>query len=112
VHYEHHGFHERLSSDTEVGVYRIAQELVTNIIKHAQALTVNVQLLRNKDHLVLIVEDDGRGRHPDAGEGIGLLGMGDRARALHGHLILDSAPGKGFVTTLRVPLRSNEHIHV
>lgn len=111
VHYEHHGFHERLSSDVEVGVYRIAQELVTNIIKHAEARTVNVQLLRNKDQLILIVEDDGRGMHPDHGTGIGLLGMRDRARALRGHLILDSAPGKGFVTTLRVPLRTIELKH-
>ncbi|MFT3884328.1 MAG: sensor histidine kinase [Flavobacteriales bacterium] len=105
--YEHFGIDERLPAELETGVYRIAQELVSNIIKHARARNVSVQLLRNKGWLVLIIEDDGEGMDPTlASRGIGLLSINDRVRVLQGTVEFDSAPGKGTVVTLRVPWRT------
>ncbi len=103
--FEHFGLEERLPASVETGVYRIAQELVNNVIKHAQARNVQVQLLRNKGHLVLIVEDDGIGIDPErARNGFGMRSLRDRARVLHG--MLDIIPGadSGTIATLRVPL--------
>lgn len=103
--FEHFGLDGRLPVPVETGAYRIAQELVSNIIKHAQAHQVNVQLMRNKGHLILIVEDDGIGF--DQGgvrAGMGLSGLRDRARVLHGTFGISSTPGAGTVATLRVPL--------
>jgi signal transduction histidine kinase len=105
--FEHFGIDARLPADVEVGVYRIAQELVTNILKHADARTVNVQLLKNKGHLVLIVEDDGNGIGNGNGAGIGLLSMHDRARAMHGHIEFMKGPVRGTVATLRIPLNQS-----
>lgn len=103
--YESFGLEGRLPEHVETGVYRIAQELINNIIRHARASLVSVQLLRNKGHLVLIVEDDGIGFDPAAARaGLGLGSLRDRARALHGGLDIQSSPGSGTVATLRVPL--------
>lgn len=102
--FDHFGLDARLPQHVEVGVYRIAQELISNVLKHADARNVSVQLLRNKDRLVLIVEDDGKGIGPWAANGIGLLTMQDRARAMHGQLEIVRAPVQGTVATLRVPL--------
>lgn len=103
--FEHFGLDERLPASVETGVYRIAQELVNNIIKHAQARNVQVQLLRNKGHLVLIVEDDGRGIDPErARNGFGMRSLRDRARVLHGTLDILPGPDQGTIATLRVPL--------
>lgn len=106
LNYEHFGLEARLPQHVEVGVYRIAQELVNNIIKHADARNVNVQLLKNKGHLVLMVEDDGKGMGDRAHDGIGLLSMNDRARAMHGHIDFSNAPENGTIVTLRIPLTS------
>ncbi|HRD51194.1 MAG TPA: ATP-binding protein, partial [Flavobacteriales bacterium] len=103
--YEHFGMEDRLLPDLETGVYRIAQELVTNAAKHAQAQLVNVQLMRNKGWLILIVEDNGIGFDAQASSaGIGLQGLRDRARLLRGTLEIASIPGSGTVATLRIPI--------
>jgi two-component system NarL family sensor kinase len=107
--FEHFGLEQRLPTHIETGVYRIAQELVSNIIKHAQARNVQVELLRNKGHLVLIVEDDGTGIDPArASGGLGLRSMQDRARVLHGAIDIGPGPGRGTIATLRVPLTNGE----
>lgn len=103
--FEHFGLEQRLPQAVEVGVYRIAQELVNNIIKHARATAVQVQLLRNKGTLVLIVEDDGVGLDPRrAGDGLGLRSLHDRARILHGTIAFGPGGERGTVATLRIPL--------
>lgn len=103
--FEHHGMEQRLPADVETGVYRIAQEVVNNILKHARAHRVEVQLLRNKGAVVMIVEDDGVGIDPSrAANGLGLRGSRDRARILKGSIDLSSREGKGTVVTLRVPV--------
>lgn len=103
--FEHFGLEQRLPQRVETGVYRIAQELVNNLIKHAQARNVQVQLLRNKGHLVLMVEDDGIGIDPArVGKGLGMRNLQDRARVLHGTLDIEPGPERGTICTLRVPL--------
>ena len=103
--FEPFGVQELLPSDLATGLYRITQELLNNILKHAQASTVEVQLLGNRGHLVLIVQDNGRGVNGlSANPGIGLLNIADRARALNGTFALESTPGQGTAATVRVPM--------
>lgn len=104
--FEQFGIDARLPRPVEVGVYRIAQELVNNIIKHAQATQVNVQLLKNKGHLVLIVEDDGVGIDRSRGNGLGMTSIHDRARLLHGTVVIEAGGERGTIATLRVPLQN------
>lgn len=102
--FEHHGMEQRLTAEQETGIYRIAQELVNNIQKHARASHVDVQLLQNAGHVVMIVEDDGVGIDPvEAGSGLGLRGLHDRARILQGSIDLAPRTPNGTVATLRVP---------
>ncbi len=105
---EQSGAEGRFPEDVEVGVYRIVQELTGNILKHAGAREVQVQVLRNRGNLVVLVTDDGRGFDPaNAGGGIGLGNMRDRARLLGGSLQFTSARGEGTTATLRVPLSAS-----
>lgn len=86
--------------------YRITQEALTNVIRHADAGRVAVRLGRENGHLVLTVEDDGRG-FPAGGfgetEGLGLAGMRERAGLVGGTLGIDSHPGAGTRVCFRVP---------
>jgi len=103
--FEPFGVPDRLPADLATGLYRITQELLNNVLKHAQATQVEVQLLANRGHVVLIVQDNGRGiPAAPVGSGIGLLNMADRARALNGTFALESSPDGGTVATVRVPL--------
>lgn len=104
-HFEQHGMDIRLPSEVETGIYRIAQELVNNTLKHAHAQRVDVQLLRNQSAVVLIVEDDGVGiGEARAYEGLGLRGLRDRARTMNGSIDISPGTQRGTVATLRVPL--------
>ncbi|MCB9231539.1 MAG: PAS domain S-box protein [Bacteroidia bacterium] len=96
----------RFSTQTELGLYRIAQELVANALHHARAREISVQLIRRDPLLVLMVEDDGIGFHfpPDQTEGLGLHNIRTRARALSGTVNIDSTPGKGTAITVEIPL--------
>lgn len=106
--FEHHGMEQRLTPEQETGIYRIAQELVNNTLKHARANHVDVQLLRNGNVVVLILEDDGVGLDPSAiGNGLGLRNLQDRARILQGSIDLSPRKPSGTVATLRVPLTGN-----
>jgi two-component system CheB/CheR fusion protein len=99
---------ERPSPETEISLYRIAQEALNNTYKHAQAKRVDVLLERRDHHVVLIVEDDGIGFNPDevtaAHEGLGLLGMRERATLVGGSLEIESALGEATTIFARVPL--------
>jgi signal transduction histidine kinase len=96
----------RLPSDVETTLYRIVQEALTNVVKHAQATRVSIVLTRTDDGMRLVVEDDGRGMSPDRGsaEGIGLVGMSERAELLNGRLEIESSPGGGTSVVAEVPL--------
>jgi signal transduction histidine kinase len=87
--------------------FRIYQETLTNIIRHAKATQVEVRLLEESGALVLTVKDNGRGISEEEianTRSIGLVGMRERAMLIGGEITLQGAPGKGTTMTLRVPL--------
>jgi two-component system sensor histidine kinase UhpB len=93
-----------LTGEQELVVYRVAQEALTNAVRHAGAETVRFSLTRRGSELILAVEDDGRGFDLSAvSEGAGIRGMRERALLVRGHLELDSVPGRGSVVRLRIP---------
>lgn len=106
--FEHHRVAEyRFEEHVEVSLYRICQELITNIIKHAQATAVSVQLLKTGSHLVLVVEDNGKGfKYNDSANrnGIGLMNISSRASALKGEVTYTPSPKQGTVATIRIPI--------
>lgn len=97
----------RLLPEVEINLYRIAQEALNNIAKHAQAGRVSVILENPDQHIVLIVEDDGVGFDPqekaNKSEGLGLVGMGERVALVGGTVEIESAKGKGTTVYARVP---------
>ncbi len=97
---------ERLSADLEISLFRILQESVNNILKHAQATQIDVMLKPRGDQLILMVEDDGVGFDPEEArrtKRLGLFGIRERAQAIGGDLVIESAPGKGTTILVEVP---------
>jgi signal transduction histidine kinase/DNA-binding response OmpR family regulator len=97
---------ERLLPEVETAIYRIVQEALTNVLRHARATRVDVLLERRGDRVVTIVEDDGVGFDPGAaGESgrLGLFGMRERAKMLGGTLVVESTPGTGATVLVEVP---------
>lgn len=114
---DYHGFGPdaaRLPSEVETNLYRILQEALQNVHKHAEAKRVSLLLERSDGRVVLIVEDDGRGFDPEAeaaenGErGMGVTNMRERAALLGGSLEVESAPGAGTTLFVRVPVRPQQ----
>jgi signal transduction histidine kinase len=102
---------ERLASILENGVYRIAQEALTNACKHSKSNMVRLQLVQHDDQLRIEIQDDGIGFKPKAGKGgFGLAGIRERARLLGGTATIASKPGKGtrIVVQLPIVLREEE----
>jgi PAS domain S-box-containing protein len=109
------GVENRLDPSIEVGLYRIAQEALTNITKHAEASTVNVHLLGDSKSIRLIIEDDGKGflisrlePRRDKRHGMGLVSMRERAASFNGLLMLDSRPGRGTEIIVEIPQMAME----
>lgn len=101
----------RFSSEVELTLFRIVQEALNNVRKHAEARNVVTTVELRDSAVKVIVEDDGKGfdppaltDHPAAGGKLGLIGMHERARLLGGRLIVDSKPGRGTRVTVSVPL--------
>jgi PAS domain S-box-containing protein len=98
---------DRLAPEVETNLYRITQEALNNIMKHAGASRVNVLLERLDGRVTLIVEDDGAGFEPgqsaDGGRGMGLLSMRERAAQVGGTLEIESTPGAGTTLYVKVP---------
>jgi signal transduction histidine kinase len=96
--------------DTEIHVYRIVQEAVTNVVKHAAATEATVVVKRRPDAVSLSIRDNGRGFESAqlAAQphelGYGLTGIGERARILGAGLVIDSRPGSGTSLTVEIPL--------
>jgi signal transduction histidine kinase len=101
-HFEHRNMEERLPHNIEIGLYRIAQELLNNIIKHSNANIAHVQLVRDKTHCTLTVHDNGKGIPSTKPEGIGILNMNSRINALKGEFNLESELGSGTTATVKV----------
>ena len=105
------GVHDAdLPTAIAVGLYRIAQEALTNVARHAGATTATVRLSRRSRALTLRIEDDGAGFEPAAGPAgrFGLVGMRERARLLGGDLHIESSPGQGAVIDATVPLEPRQ----
>ncbi|HET9016555.1 MAG TPA: GAF domain-containing sensor histidine kinase [Thermomicrobiaceae bacterium] len=98
----------RLSARVEIGLFRIAEEALSNVRQHAGARRVRVALVARGDEVALTIEDDGAGfdweaRARTGGPGFGLVGMRERARLLRGALTIRSSPGQGTHLQVRVP---------
>lgn len=103
--FENFGLKKRLPSNVEIALYRIAQELFNNIIKHSGAQKVDVQLMKMESHCILIVQDDGLGiPESDTSDGIGMLNINNRLSTINGNLNMDSGKGEGTTATIRIAL--------
>ncbi len=97
---------ERLPTEVETALYRIVQESLTNIVKHARAQRVSIALTRMEGSVKAVVEDDGRGFDPATTDGgFGLVGMGERLALLGGRLRIESSPGAGTTIAADVPVQ-------
>jgi PAS domain S-box-containing protein len=93
-----------LNGDQATEFFRIFQECLTNVTRHAQAKSARIALYEEDADLVLVVADDGKGfRESDLSDSLGLLGMKERAQVCGGDLEIVSTPGNGTTVTLRVP---------
>jgi len=98
---------EPLSEQAETSIYRIVQEALNNIVKHADASEARVELKLRGDQLIITVADNGKGiSKPSNGHrnGFGLVGIAERARMLGGSCVIESSPGLGTTITLEVAL--------
>ena len=102
----------RLPPEAETALYRIVQEALTNVLKHASAHRVSITLVRKEGSAVVVVEDDGEGFRPDeVREGaLGFVGMRERVELVGGRLTVESSPGVGttLVAEVRVPQPASE----
>lgn len=106
------GTDDPLSPDVETMTYRIVQESLNNVARHAEARHVCVILEHDAEVLTALVEDDGRGFDPDGvadhppgrARPLGLIGMRDRVALLGGDLVIESAEGEGTTIRARIPL--------
>jgi len=93
-----------LPSVSKTHLYRLLQEALTNVARHADASQVRVRLQRSARGLRLLVRDNGRGAHQPQRPGVGLHSMAERARSLGGELHILSRPGAGWALALNMPL--------
>lgn len=99
------GLDQRMERSVELAVYRIIQELVSNVLKHAQARELSISVTRTPGRLSVVVADDGRGFDVSAiHDGMGLTNVRSRAAALGATVQVDSAPGKGTTVSLECPV--------
>jgi signal transduction histidine kinase len=108
---------KRLPHELETTLYRVAQEALTNIVRHARARRVSVLLERRPGWVSLIVEDDGQGfdadsvtQAPGARGNLGLLGMQERVSLVGGVLEIESTPGAGTAVFVRLPLEQRASV--
>ncbi|MCU1717515.1 transporter substrate-binding domain-containing protein [Pseudomonas sp. 5P_3.1_Bac2] len=100
-----------ISDAKAIGLFRVLQEALTNVLRHAQAHSVQVYLRQEAGELCLSVIDDGQGFAPEQrkpGQSFGLVGMQERVLMLGGELQIDSLPGEGTTLLVRVPVADEE----
>jgi len=97
---------ERLPAEVETTLYRIVQEALTNVVKHAEASRVSILLVRRDGSATAVIADDGRGFDPATAptDRLGLEGMRERAELHEGRLAVETAPGAGTTLVVEVPL--------
>jgi signal transduction histidine kinase len=97
---------QRLPAETETALYRIVQEALTNVLKHAEATRVTVRLKRGDRFVEVVVQDDGAGFDPQnvRDGGLGLVGMRERVALLGGRMAVDSSQGVGTMLKAEIPI--------
>ena len=106
VQVEAHDMDERLENSVEITIFRIVQELITNVIKHAEASEIIVHLTSFEDHINIMVEDNGKGFDPSIikdNDGMGLASIIKRVEHLGGNVDIDSHAGNGTTVILNIP---------
>src|SRR4030065_430786 len=108
--FETMGFEEKLPSQSETEFYRIIQEALNNIAKHAQADRVEISLVRRDSRILASIQDNGKGfdldkvLHPESTErGFGIIGMEERVSLLGGEIDIQSRPGSGTLIHIEIP---------
>jgi signal transduction histidine kinase len=100
-------YHEKEpDKKTAMGIFRVYQEALTNVMRHASATEVNAKLEKQNDHIILTVADNGKGFDSDSNmerKTLGLIGMKERALMMGGELHISSKKGVGTTVTLKIP---------
>ncbi|MBJ6751525.1 sensor histidine kinase [Geomonas anaerohicana] len=110
VEFTHHGMEGvRLSQDAEINLYRVVQEALNNVVKHAGATEVGIQLVASYPIVRMRIRDNGTGFDPGLCKGkrcggLGLVGMAERVELLHGSFKIHSNPGMGTRLTVEIPI--------
>lgn len=99
---------EDIPDECKTCTYRIVQEALRNIARHAKAKSVRIHLGRHGDNLLLTIQDDGQGFAPEREKGVGLLGMEERVKHLHGAFHVDSTRGTGTLIRVELPLSQRD----
>lgn len=100
------GLNEHIDENTEIMLYRVIQECVNNVIKHARANTLDITLVREESNITATIEDNGVGfdtKDKSKFDGIGMKNIRSRVGFLKGDIEWDSAPGRGTVVTIHIP---------
>ena len=101
------GLDERIDKNTETVLYRVIQECVNNVMKHAQASQLDIAIMKDKDGISASIEDNGKGFDASSQkhfEGIGIKNILSRINYLRGTVEFDSSPGKGTLVAIHVPV--------
>ncbi len=116
VQFQTFNFEARLPATAELSIYRIVQEAFQNIVKHADASEVSLQIVGHPDKMVLIIEDNGKGfdmlsvkQRPANAKGVGILSMRERIEFLNGSFHIYSMPGRGTTLLFEIPLEGQMH---
>lgn len=106
----------RLPAETETALFRVIQEAIINIARHAMARSVRLVFNTTEDGVTVLIEDDGGGFDlvslavaPDNGRGLGLIGMQERIELVGGRLEIDTAPGQGTRIRIQVPAKAGDN---
>ena len=104
--------------ENEVNIYRIVQEGINNIVKHAEAKYASISVMKDDKTVSIFIQDDGKGIDPmkalkdnSSNEGFGLRSLNERVKYLNGEVVLDSKTGVGTRLTITIPIKGNEKIN-
>ena len=107
INFTTHGLENRIEEITEMSIYRIVLELINNIVKHAAAKKVTLQLIKYPTYINLVIEDNGVGfnfeKIMEEKKGIGMGNIFSRVDYLKGTIEIDSLPGKGTTVIIEIP---------
>ncbi len=111
VNVEATGCDEEFPAPVALALYRVAQEALTNVVRHAAASKVSIALTKGYPYAILEIEDNGRGISTQKGKtktrGLGLVSMRERIEYMDGTFQIKSAPGKGTTVRVKIPLKAN-----